>query len=168
MLKGNAGHMSDVLKEKFYEEKKEKQRKMKADEQARKEVMNALMEEEKRLKTEKVMKKQELRKIQDEDHQKKQEYAQLKEQKYKVDDFGDHNVFSYIYSTKVHKSHELGEKKDKVIEMMKDQFMASRHDPAVLEDHVLKQRRDMFKKQEQQELDKAKTRKDKEMETKLF
>lgn len=37
-------------------------------------------------------------------------------------DFEKHNVFSYIYSTKVHKSHSMGKRNEEVINRMKDQF----------------------------------------------
>lgn len=35
-------------------------------------------------------------------------------------DFGENNVFSYIYETKIHKSHAMADKKDKVIDLMKE------------------------------------------------
>lgn len=58
------------------------------------------------------------------DHANKQQHQQKRDDQNKgVQDFGDNNVFSYIYSTKVHKSHAMAEKKDKVIDMMRDQFM---------------------------------------------
>ena len=50
-----------------------------------------------------------------------------------MSDFDKTNVFSYIYSTKIHKSHAMAEKKDHIIDLMKDQFMESKHNPAVIE-----------------------------------
>jgi hypothetical protein len=85
-----------------------------------------------------------------------------------VDDFGDHNVFSYIYSTKVHKSHAMADKKDRVIELMKDQFMNNKHDPAKINESVMMQMKERNNREEKLMQDRMHLRKQKEMEAKLF
>jgi hypothetical protein len=39
-------------------------------------------------------------------------------------DFGDHNVFSYVYSTKEHQSKAAGARSEQRINAIKDQFMS--------------------------------------------
>lgn len=62
----------------------------------------------------------------------------------------------------------MGKKRDQVIEMMKDQFMASRHDPSVMEDAVIKHLKEKYEKDDKVQQERVKLRKQKELEAKQF
>ena len=48
--------------------------------------------------------------------------------KHRGPDFGENNVFTYIYQPKVHKSHALREKNEKIISLIADQFTEKNND----------------------------------------
>ena len=78
-----------------------------------------------------------------------------------------HNVFSYVYSTKVHKSHALRARNEKVVNIMKEQFMSPPR--STLDEKILlKDRRERDAKDENNLAERNRIRKQKEMETKLF
>jgi hypothetical protein len=120
--------MSEQLRQKHYQQKKDKVLRMKADEEARKQKQKLFESEEQRMLTEKMNKKNRLREIQAMDSQAKAEF-QNRQKAREVSDFGEDNVFSYIYTTKQHKSHEYAKKKDHIIDLIKDQFLNARYDP---------------------------------------
>lgn len=125
-------------------------------------------EEERKIKENQLAKKLEFKQIQETDHANKMKFKQQKDQSiHGVKDFGDHNVFSYIYSTKIHKSHAMAEKKDHMIDMMKDKFI-TRHDQSQVDKDVMNLMKDRNNKAEQELQDRISLRKNKEMEAKLF
>ena len=83
-------------------------------------------------------------------------------------DFEKHNVFSYVYSQKVHKSHALREKNEKLVGLMDSNFHSPKREP-LLDDSVMKKHADRkAKADDQMMLERAEKRKKKEMETKLY
>jgi len=64
---------------------------------------------------------------------------QHKQKAREVSDFESDNVFSYIYTTKQHKSHEYAKKKDAVIDLIKDQFTNARYNPETANQVAMKQ-----------------------------
>jgi len=118
----------------------------------------------------KIEKKMALRQVQDLDAQAKlhakANTVQFGEKK--SPDFGDHNVFSYVYSQKVHKSHALRERNEKLISMMDGQFSSPKRDAMKEMEVMERDRRTMDEKDEKMLADRAKIRKQKEIETKYY
>ena len=83
------------------------------------------MQNEDKAKKDKIaQKKIELRKIQDSDFEDKMKFKNDHRARDKgTADFGDNNVLSYCYTTKESRAIAMGAKKDKMIELMKDQFI---------------------------------------------
>lgn len=81
-------------------------------------------------------------------------------------DYENHNVFTYIFETKVHKSHSMGKRNEHLINLMKDQFISK---PKVMnDDDLLKQVKEQNERSENERLQREKQRKMKEMEAKFF
>lgn len=83
-------------------------------------------------------------------------------------DFGDNNVLQYLYTKKEHQSIKLGQKKEYMIDLMKDQFQGNKK----MDEHEMKTfQRDAdaaYKKYDNTTEAKKLAKKKQEMETKLF
>lgn len=160
--------MSEILKQKYNQQKKDNVNRMKVEEEIRLQKASEIEAEEEALKQKRVQKMMDFKKMQNEDHMMKLETKQTRENRMgKVADFSDHNVFSYVYAPKVHKSYAMGQKNEAVVSMMKEQFM-QRHDPDLENQNMLKVVTEKNKKTEQELKERARARKMKEMEAKFF
>jgi len=103
MIKGNAGRLAELLKTKQQHEKKEKLSKMKVALEERKKDQLTYLEEEQRIKDKKAEEQLRLKSMLDknaiEARKKLEERQRLSK---KLPDYGDHNVFSYIFEPKIH------------------------------------------------------------------
>lgn len=83
-------------------------------------------------------------------------------------DYGEQNVFSYIFETKEHKSHQLRKRNEEMVNAIKDQFVNHRESREVKDDQLVKQILEQNKKREEEQVSKEKQRKVREMEAKFF
>lgn len=84
-------------------------------------------------------------------------------------DYQPHNVFSYVYSTKIHKSHALRERNEKMIDLIQKQFTSPMRTDTTKEEEIYMRDREMINKKDEKMMeDRTKTRKQKEMEVKFY
>lgn len=96
---------------------------MKQAAEQRRHELNQLQEAERKKKQDILEKKQSLKKVQDQDAMAKMEFknrqSKLSRQQ---DDFNEKNILSYVYETKVNKSHEYDQKKQANISKIIENF----------------------------------------------
>ena len=113
MQRGNAHYMALDLKKKQTEEQKQKHDRMNREAEERQKKMAEYEEEEAKEKMKVIEKKKELRQQLDLDYTMKKEVTSRNKQiESKTNDYGQHNVFTYIFSEKEHKSHALAKKNE--------------------------------------------------------
>jgi len=53
-------------------------------------------------------------------------------------DWGNKNVFTGVYETKIHKSYEMGKKQDKVVNLIGNQFVSNKFDNRAEDEKILR------------------------------
>ena len=87
----------------------------------------------------------------------------------RVEDFGNHNVLSYVYTTKENPCHKMDQKKEATIGMMKDLFQsADERLRSYLENTMIRDRDAKNARDDKVQEQRKNERKKKEMEVKLF
>ena len=122
-LKGGAREVAEKLRQDHMHQLDEKQKLMRQEAVARREQLEKLKAEDLAEKERRAAKKQQLRAIQDADYAAKHEFKNRNSKlQTGVADFGDHNVLSYVYTNKEHKSYKLRQRNEHLIGLMADQF----------------------------------------------
>jgi len=122
-LKGGAKAVAEQLRQDHVRMLEEKAARIKIESKARTEQLEKLKAEDEAEKARREDKKAKLRAIQDADFNAKLEFKNRNSAlQSNLLDFGDHNVLSYVYTNKEHKSYKLRAKNDKVIGLIGEQF----------------------------------------------
>lgn len=116
--------MAEVLRNKHYQDKKDKNLRTRQAQVQRKQELDEQEEQNRQDQDKKIQNKINLKRVFDENAEQARKHTNARNTQIKdLPDYQDHNVFTYIHEPKIHKSLAMGKKNEEMVNLMKDQFM---------------------------------------------